>query len=192
MGKECKRRKVLKSIGEAGVLTTGSALAGCTGSGNSKTETDQTEAPSSATESGATRLTQTVPPSEPGESETPTLCSKALEYDPIPGGEDTATPECTNVELNTVVGGRAETPTPTDSTSTPYKFVKEIKITVKLPGEDGIRLNVCINDGCDESRSVSKSVNLPSEKTEKEYLFGPFGYSCIEESNIWIEGCRRE
>lgn len=188
-----KRRKILKSIGEAGVVTTGSVLAGCIGSDNPKTETGQTEAPPSVTESGATRLTQTVPSSsEPSESEAPTLCSKTLEYDPIPGGEDTATPECANVELDVVVGGRAETPTPTDSTSTPYKFVKEIRITVKLPGEDGISLNVCVNDGCDESRSVSKSISLSSKKMEEKYIFGPFGYFCIEGSNIWIEGCRRE
>lgn len=193
MEKSYKKRKILKSIGEAGVVATGSVLAGCIGSNNSKTETGQTEAPTSATESGTTRLTQTVPPSsEPSESEEPTLCSKALEYDPIPGGEDTATPECANVELDIVVGGRAETPTPTDSTSTPYDFVKEIKVTVNLPGEDGISLNVCVKDRCNESRSVSKSINLPSKETEKKYVFGPFGYSCIEDSNIWIGGCRRE
>ena|GEM_PF-2219824 len=99
------RRGVLKSVGEAGVVTTTSVFASCAGSDDSETETRQTARMSPSSESAA--------------SETPTLCEDVFGEWSTPGGTDTETPACANVDLDVVVVGRPETPTPTDSTSTP-------------------------------------------------------------------------
>jgi len=69
--------------------------------------------------------------------------------------------------------------------------VREVNVVVELSGEEGIRLNVCVESGCDETASVSESIDLPNEETRSEYTFGPFGYSCIGNADVWIEGCQR-
>lgn len=191
MNKEPSRREVLNSLGKASVVTTASVFAGCAGSNDAETETRRTVKTAPTAESEPTSSDRTTPSPESTASETATLCEEVFGEWSTPGGANTEMPECVNVDLDVVVIGRPETPTPTDSTSTPYKFVREIHVTVDLPGADGIQLNVCVESGCDETASVSESIDLPSEETRREYSFGPFGYSCIENADIWVEECRR-
>lgn len=169
---------MLRSVAVGGSLAALTTTAGCAGTTETATPTDtSTRSDATDTTSGATS-----PPS----SETTGPCAGAFD------DESTTTPACADTTLEVSVHGRPETPTPTDSTSTPYKFVKDVVVEVALDGDRSRTLRGCIETLCPDAERRPVSVSLPEEATTRTYEFGPFGYHCIGDLAFWVEGCRRD